>query len=92
MPMDRSKYPADWDAIARKVKERAGWRCERCGTPHGTDLGRRILTVHHKDHNPANCATENLIALCDACHLREERKWRRSAKGRQQQLFGGRNV
>lgn len=35
MPMDRSRYPADWDDIARAVKERAGWKCEECGVEHG---------------------------------------------------------
>ena len=28
-------YPRDWPEIARRVKERAGWRCEGCGAPHG---------------------------------------------------------
>jgi len=27
-------YPADWNEIADDVKERAGWRCIRCGHPH----------------------------------------------------------
>lgn len=29
-----------------------------------------VLTVAHLDHNPANCADENLRALCQQCHLR----------------------
>lgn len=28
-------YPPDWPEIARRVKERAGWRCEHCGAKHG---------------------------------------------------------
>lgn len=28
-----------------------------------------ILTVAHLDHNPANCADDNLKALCQKCHL-----------------------
>lgn len=31
---------------------------------------RFTLTVAHLDHNPANCAPENLRALCSVCHLR----------------------
>ncbi len=27
-------YPDDWGEIAKDVKERAGWRCIRCGHPH----------------------------------------------------------
>lgn len=30
MPMDRSRYPKNWDAIALAVKESTGWRCENC--------------------------------------------------------------
>lgn len=33
MPMDRKRYPANWDEIARQIKEDAGWRCEECGKP-----------------------------------------------------------
>jgi hypothetical protein len=31
MPMDRSQYPDDWEAIAHMVKEEAYWCCEGCG-------------------------------------------------------------
>ena len=30
MPMDRSQYPDDWEAIAHMVKEEADWTCEGC--------------------------------------------------------------
>ncbi|MGC9527829.1 MAG: hypothetical protein ACP5D7_20025, partial [Limnospira sp.] len=33
MPMNRELYPQNWDAIARKIKDDAGWRCEKCGRP-----------------------------------------------------------
>jgi hypothetical protein len=33
MPMDRTRYPKNWDAIARARKEAAGWRCEQCDRP-----------------------------------------------------------
>jgi 5-methylcytosine-specific restriction endonuclease McrA len=29
--------------------------------------------VAHLDHDPANCAPENLRALCQRCHLRYDR-------------------
>lgn len=75
--MDRSKYPPDWEEIARAVKDEAGWKCEWCGQPHDTSSGRTILTVHHLDRNPANCERSNLVALCAVCHLRDEAKARR---------------
>lgn len=33
MPMDRSRYPTNWGAIAMEVKNRAGWKCQQCGRP-----------------------------------------------------------
>lgn len=66
---NKYRYPDDWDHIASKAKERAGWKCERCSHPH--DLrANRVLTVHHLDGNPANCADWNLAALCQVCHLK----------------------
>lgn len=29
-----------------------------------------VLTVAHLDHTPENCADDNLLALCQRCHLR----------------------
>jgi len=82
MPMDRSLYPDDWDNIALQVKEKADWTCQRCGKqcyrPGQPALDRRkVLTVHHKDHDPQNSADDNLEALCAPCHLREEVAYRR---------------
>ena len=31
MPMERSLYPTDWDAIAHMVKTESNWTCEQCG-------------------------------------------------------------
>ncbi len=28
-----------------------------------------VLTVAHLDHTPENCAEENLLAMCQRCHL-----------------------
>lgn len=33
MPIDKSKYPANWKQIALAVKETAGWACQQCGRP-----------------------------------------------------------
>lgn len=39
----------------------------RCGVKH--DPPNHVLTVHHFDMNPANCAWWNLLPLCARCHL-----------------------
>jgi hypothetical protein len=34
--MDRSRYPADWEAISKRIRERAGNCCEWCGLANGS--------------------------------------------------------
>lgn len=100
MPMDRSLYPADWDEIAFEVKEEADWTCQKCGKrcyrPGEPALDRRkVLTVHHKDHDPQNSGRANLEALCAPCHLREElayrtrMAWQRAARRVGQMILPG---
>lgn len=70
MPMypRRQLYPENWPAIARKVKDNAGWHCEECGALHNPQIGY-CLTVHHIDGDPGNNDPQNLVALCQRCHL-----------------------
>lgn len=74
MPMDRARYPKDWEATALAVKEAAGWKCQACGAQcrrpgEPFDTHRRTLTVAHLDHDPENPAAR-LAAYCAPCHLR----------------------
>lgn len=64
-----SEYPDDWPEIARIAKDRAGWRCERCGHPHEPETGY-TLTVHHLTLDPANCVWWNLAAEAAAPGVR----------------------
>lgn len=64
-------YPANWEGIAYRIKEKAGWCCERCTHPHEFKSGY-TLTVHHLDHDKSNNADYNLAALCQRCHLHVE--------------------
>jgi len=82
MPMDRSKYPPNWDEIATAVKESAGWRCELCrmqcrrpGEKHTTH--KITLTVAHLNHVEMDVRPENLAAMCAPCHLRYDNVRRR---------------
>ena len=53
-------------------------RYRRCQNDHdaisvyGTG-SRVILTVAHLDHQPENCADDNLKAMCQGCHLHYDR-------------------
>lgn len=33
MPMERKRYPANWNQIALQIKEKTGWHCENCDRP-----------------------------------------------------------
>ena len=65
MPND---YPANWPEIAKRIKDDHNWRCEHCGHIHDQATGH-VLTVHHLDGDKSNCSDENLVALCQRCHL-----------------------
>ena len=77
-PENRARYPKDWPAISRRIRERAGNRCEgspafpECravnGEPHPVTGSRVVLTVAHLDHQPENCDDANLRAWCQKCH------------------------
>ena len=72
-------YPQDWDDISRRIKDAAGWKCERCKHDHDPQSGH-ILTTHHLDGNKANCEDWNLAALCQRCHLEYDREHHRETR------------
>jgi len=101
---ERARYPLDWRAIADRIRARAGNRCESVPgePPCGAANGARhpitgavvVLTVAHLDHQPENCADENLRALCQRCHNRYDQPHRqqnarqtRRAQKRNLELF-----
>lgn len=61
-------YPPEWPAIALEIKQRADWKCVRCGHDNDRESGH-VLTVHHLDMDKANCQWWNCPALCQRCHL-----------------------
>jgi hypothetical protein len=86
--MDKKRYPTDWDAISKRIRfDRAQGKCERCGAEHGQPHPRTgsivvLTTAHigapHADgtpgdkHDKMDVRDENLLALCQGCHLRED--------------------
>lgn len=89
-PENVARYPKDWKAISRAIRERAGDRCEctgECG--RGTHQGRCtnaqgmpaygtgsrvVLTTAHLDHTPENCDPVNLRSMCQGCHPHYDRE------------------
>lgn len=94
MPMERERYPDDWEQIAHMIKQNAEWKCEVCGKQcrlpgEPFDTHKRTLTVAHLNHMPEDVRPENLKAMCAPCHLRydakhhvETRKSRRVSDGK----------
>lgn len=74
MPIkDKSLYPANWEAIRKRILERAEHTCEKCGAinyqAHPVTGSKVILTIAHwYDKNPTNVEEDNLKALCQQCH------------------------
>jgi 5-methylcytosine-specific restriction endonuclease McrA len=89
MPIDRERYPKNWNSIATSVKEAVGWRCQHCQRlclrsgekpPELTrsEWTKATLSVHHANFTPESNQPENLIALCTPCHLALHSRARRS--------------
>ena len=84
MPMDRRRYPPNWEQIALEIKSQARWTCKECRLKcleplqgkclDKSSKAKLTLTVHHIDWIPENSVDSNLIALCSACHLKDHRK------------------
>ncbi len=90
MPMNwAAGYPPEWVSgeVQRVMYHFAGWRCEHCGmqfepgstkaiTERNADGKPVILTVHHLDGDPSNCAWWNLLVCCQRCHLHIQGVWK----------------
>lgn len=52
-----------------QIRRRDGNRCVACDAAQT----KGNLHVHHIDHDPHNCAWNNLVTLCASCHLKHHR-------------------
>lgn len=44
MPMDKKRYPPDWDSVSWRIRfVRARGLCEECGVPHGATIKRSAV-------------------------------------------------
>jgi hypothetical protein len=89
-PENKARYPKDWPAISRRIRiDRAQGQCEctgQCGRDHSGRCPNLngglsvvtgavvVLTVAHLDHTPEHCEDDNLLALCQGCHLAYDRE------------------
>jgi len=71
--VDTWRYPLNWSAISRRIRERDGQRCRWCGA--GITLFDPLtlrpiqLTAMHLDRDPSNNENWNLVCACRSCHV-----------------------
>jgi len=60
-------YPVDWtQTLKRSIRERDHYTCQYCGELQGD----RAFDVHHIDFDKENCDPNNLVTLCQSCHMK----------------------
>jgi len=60
-------YGVDWtESLRRTIRERDHYRCQLCGEPQGD----RAHSIHHIDYCKTNNNPNNLITLCNNCHVK----------------------
>ena len=77
-PENKALYPPNWPEISKRIREREGQQCKWCaaknGEPHPVTGSKVVLTVAHLNHEPGDCRDDNLVALCQRCHLNYDRE------------------
>lgn len=71
MQMSKEEYPADWEAIRKRIYERDGYRCQTCGR-YGGRYGNAELHAHHVGPKSQG-GTPNIadfLTVCHSCHDR----------------------
>ena len=64
-----SGYLSFWPQVSTAYREKAGWKCEKCGI--NLQNGRSHLHVHHQNGNKMDNRIDNLQSLCILCHAGE---------------------
>ncbi len=83
-PERKALYPKNWKEIVKKIKDRAGNRCEGSpdypdcraenGKPHPVTGSKVVLTTAHLNHDETDCRDENLRCWCQRCHLNYDKE------------------
>lgn len=60
-------YTIDWTKTLRQaIRERDRYTCQICGLKQGD----KEHHIHHIDYNKKNSNSDNLITLCQSCHMK----------------------
>jgi 5-methylcytosine-specific restriction enzyme A len=73
-PRNRVWHSTAWRKLRKRIIDRDGYRCRRCGKPGAGKSGTLGLTVHHLravlDALDLVLDEDNLVTLCRCCHGR----------------------
>ena len=73
----KGNYPQEWlkGQLQKTVRQLANNHCENCGlecdehTNWSKDGKRTLFGCHHIDHDRSNSDLNNIVFLCQRCHL-----------------------
>lgn len=79
------------ERLKEQIRKRDNYRCQEC-SKYQEDLftkrGRKYkLTIHHIDYNKKNNNSDNLISLCNGCHIKTNFKRKDWTKYFQQKIW-----
>lgn len=95
MPIDLRCYTPEWQAFRKERLKQAGFRCEGCGVAdrsvrenaHG-DLYMVYLSIAHCQQYETWKVDADTMVLCQRCHRRYDRQFRRKPGMRDQSPIG----
>lgn len=87
---DARLYPAEWRVLRRQRLEEAGHCCQECGAAHrsvqkNTRTGEDYmvyLSIAHKQQYQTWLPDAEVMVLCQRCHRRYDRQFRRKGGAR----------
>jgi len=68
IPFENTKYGTEFTKeLKEQVRKRDNYKCQICGVTQN-EIPRK-LSVHHIDYDKLNCTLNNLVSLCQSCHM-----------------------
>jgi len=68
------------DELKNQIRKRDNCKCQLCGLSEKENIKsyKHKLNVHHIDYDKQNCNFNNLVSLCNSCHMKthyNREKW-----------------